>query len=207
MTTSTHPSSPASDESSSAPREAVPNPELLLHHEYDGIQEYDNPLPRWWVLIFWGSFWFAVAYFLAYHVFDRGQSVKAAYEEEVAVVAAERARAALKEKVSEESLAALAANPSVVPAGKEVFALRCTPCHGAEGQGVIGPNLTDNSWIHGKGKLMDIYAVVNEGVAAKGMPAWGQQLKPEDVRKVVAFVASLRGKNLPGKAPEGTPAE
>ena len=70
---------------------------------------------------------------------------------------------------------------------------------------MIGPNLTDNAWIHGAGKLTDIYGVVDGGVAAKGMPAWGRQLTPIELRKVVAFVGTLRGTNVPGKAAEGTP--
>jgi cytochrome c oxidase cbb3-type subunit 3 len=77
-------------------------------------------------------------------------------------------------------------------------------CHGPKGQGVIGPNLTDDYWLHGKASFMDIYAVVNEGVPAKGMPAWGKKLDPVEVAKLAAYVGTLRGTNLPGKAPEGT---
>jgi cytochrome c oxidase cbb3-type subunit III len=87
---------------------------------------------------------------------------------------------------------------------KGLFGLRCAPCHGASGQGLIGPNLTDSAWVHGKGTLTDIYGVVEGGVAAKGMPAWGRQLTPIELRKVVGFVGTLRGTNVPGKAAEGT---
>ncbi|HET9955188.1 MAG TPA: cbb3-type cytochrome c oxidase N-terminal domain-containing protein, partial [Polyangiaceae bacterium] len=211
MSASTHPSvMPSSQAPSSAgsaaghaQAEAHGEEENLLEHEYDGIREYDNPLPRWWVLLFWGSFWFALAYILTFHVFDRAPSVKQSYEAEMRVVAEERAQAALREKVSEESLAKLTG--PAVEAGKGIFQARCVQCHAAEGQGLIGPNLTDNSWIHGQGTLMDIYKTVSEGVLAKGMPAWGLQLRPDELRQVVAFVGSIRGKNVPGKAPEGTP--
>lgn len=208
MSASTHPStSPASEVSASdAPPSRAPaasHSADLLEHEYDGIREYDNPLPRWWVMVFWGSFWFALAYILTFHVFDRAPSVHQSYEAEMREVAAERAKAALNEKVSEESLAKLTG--PALDTGKGIFQMRCTQCHAAEGQGLIGPNLTDNAWIHGNGSLMDVYKTVSEGVAAKGMPAWGLQLRPDELRQVVAFVGSLRGKNVPGKAPEGTP--
>ena len=83
------------------------------------------------------------------------------------------------------------------------FSLRCGPCHGDKAQGLIGPNLTDNAWIHGKGSLTDIFVVVDQGVLAKGMPAWGKQLSPIEVRKLAAFVGTQRGKAVAGKAPEG----
>jgi cytochrome c oxidase cbb3-type subunit III len=80
---------------------------------------------------------------------------------------------------------------------------RCAQCHAEDGRGNIGPNLTDHYWIHGQGKLLDIYEVVHDGVPAKGMPAWSRQLSPAELAKVTAFVGSIRGKNLPGKGPEG----
>jgi len=88
---------------------------------------------------------------------------------------------------------------------KTTFTARCAACHAAEGQGLIGPNLTDDHCIHGEGGLMDIYQVISHGVPTKGMPAWELQLKPIEVRKLAAYVFTLRGKNLPGKAPEGHP--
>jgi cytochrome c oxidase cbb3-type subunit 3 len=116
-----------------------------------------------------------------------------------------QAKQSLAEPVSEESLGKLLANPALMTDAKALFGLRCTPCHGANAQGIIGPNLTDNSWIHGKGTLTDIYGVVEGGVASKGMPAWGRTLTPIELRKVVAYVGTLRGTNVPGKPPEGTP--
>jgi cytochrome c oxidase cbb3-type subunit 3 len=86
-----------------------------------------------------------------------------------------------------------------------IFAQRCVMCHGARGEGGIGPNLTDGSFIHGSGSLLDIYETVNNGVPAKGMPAWSLQLTPMQVSELAALVGTFQGKNLPGKAPEGTP--
>jgi cytochrome c oxidase cbb3-type subunit 3 len=86
---------------------------------------------------------------------------------------------------------------------KALFGLRCGPCHGDRAQGVIGPNLTDSAWLHGTGNLTEIFNVIDQGVLAKGMPAWSRQLSPIEVRKLAAFVGTQRGKNVPGKAPEG----
>jgi len=177
----------------------------LLDHEYDGIREYDNPLPRWWVWMWFGSFVFAIGYFFHYHVSHNGTSVADGYEQDMAEAREAEAKQSLAEPVSEESLGKLMANPALMVDAKAMFGLRCSPCHGANAQGIIGPNLTDNSWIHGKGTLSDIYGVVEGGVAAKGMPAWGRTLTPIELRKVVAFVGTLRGTNVAGKPPEGTP--
>jgi cytochrome c oxidase cbb3-type subunit III len=175
----------------------------LLDHEYDGIREYDNPLPGWWVMSFWASFVFAIGY-VFYYSAGNGVSVADGYATEMTAVRAEQARQALGEKVSEESLAKLMLDSTLMADAKTLFTQRCTPCHGDQAQGVIGPNLTDAHWIHGQGALLDIHTTVSEGVADKGMPAWKMQLTPVQLRELAAFIGSLRGKNLPGKAPEGT---
>ena len=175
----------------------------LLDHEYDGIREYDNPLPGWWVYIFWGSFLFSIGYFFHYHLSGNGVSIASGHESEVAEARRIEAKRALAETVSEEGLNKLMLDAALMNEAKALFSLRCTPCHGDQGQGVIGPNLTDDAWLHGAG-LLDIYKTVSEGVPAKGMPPWRMQLSPVQVRELAAYVGSLRGKNLPGKAPEGT---
>lgn len=180
-----------------------PDDDRLLHHEYDGIQEYDNPMPRWWVWIFWATFWFSLAYLFHYWL-GNGVSVADAYSAEIAVVREREAKAALAENVSEASLSTVMADGSSLEAGKAVFQARCASCHLEKGQGLIGPNLTDDAWIHGHGSLLDIYGTVNAGVLDKGMPAWGRQLSPLELRTVVAFVGSLRGTHVPGKEPQGS---
>lgn len=175
----------------------------LLDHEYDGIREYDNPLPRWWVWIFAGTFWFSLAYFFHFHLSHNGASVAAAYEEDMREARELQAKASLAQPVSEESLGKLMADAALMKDAQALFGLRCGPCHGAKAEGVIGPNLTDSAWIHGQGTLTDIYAVIDQGVLAKGMPAWGKQLSPIEVRKLTAYVGTQRGKSVPGKAPEG----
>lgn len=175
----------------------------LLDHEYDGIREYDNPLPGWWKAIFWGSFVFSLGYFFHYHVSGNGQSVAAAYAEDLERAREDEAKQTLAQPVSEASLGQLMNDAALMSDAKTLFGLRCAPCHGDKAQGLIGPNLTDNAWLHGSGTLSDIYAVINQGVLAKGMPAWGKQLSPIELRKLAAFVGTQRGKSLPGKPPEG----
>ena len=208
MTTSSEHPHPLAVEvaASKAPPRKAPEADLL-DHEYDGIREYDNPLPRWWVWMWALSFVFSVGYFFHYHISHNGTSIADGYEAEMAEAREAEAKQSLAEPVSEESLGKLMANPALMTDAKALFGLRCTPCHGEHAQGIIGPNLTDNSWIHGKGTLTDIYGVVEGGVPAKGMPAWGRQLTPVELRKVVAFVGTLRGQNVPGKPPEGTPLQ
>ncbi len=181
-----------------------PVEDRLLDHSYDGILEYDNPMPRWWVWIFWGTFWFSLAYLFHYWI-GNGQSVTEAYEAEMEIVAKSAAKNALEMKVSEEGLEQVMADPGSVEAGRSVFVAKCASCHKKEGQGDIGPNLTDEYWIHGDGDLMDIYEVIAAGVPAKGMPEWKRQLTPTELRQVVAYVGTLRGKNLSGRPPQGEP--
>jgi cytochrome c oxidase cbb3-type subunit 3 len=175
----------------------------LLDHEYDGIKEYDNPMPRWWVWMFWGSFYFAICYFLWFQVYRKG-SVAEDYEADMRVAREQAAEHDMGAALTEDALEKLMRNAAVMADAKATFTAKCVQCHGQNGIGLIGPNLTDDYWIHGTATLMDIYGVVNEGVPAKGMPTWGKQLARVEVAKLAAYVGTLRGKHLPGKLPEGT---
>jgi len=177
----------------------------LLDHEYDGIQEYDNPMPRWWLYIFWGSIVWAALYWFNVPGIGVGQGRIADYEASVAAAAAEFPPTPEAAPAAEQLLA-MSTDPSALAAGKTVFDAYCVACHAADGGGLIGPNLTDTFWIHG-GAPEQIYATVHDGVLAKGMPAWGQSLKPDEVTAVVAYVISLQGTTPASpKAPEGTAA-
>ncbi len=179
-----------------------PERDLLLDHNYDGIQEYDNPMPRWWVLLFWGTFLFALGYFFHYHLSPNGRGVYDVYEAEMQVAAEQTEKRALAEQVTEESLRELMRQEPMVLAGQAVFQERCVTCHADRGQGKIGPNLTDDYTLHGA-QLMDIYGVVRDGVIEKGMQAWGKTLKPIELRQVVAYVGTLLATHVEGKAPQG----
>jgi cytochrome c oxidase cbb3-type subunit 3 len=173
----------------------------LIDHNYDGIQEYDNPLPRWWVVLFCATIIFSVLYALNVPGVGVGKGRMADYE---ADVAAWKAAHPAPQESSPEELAALAANPQMVEAGKQVFVTNCASCHKPDGGGLIGPNLTDNAWIHG-GTLAEIHKIVVDGVLTKGMPNWGKLLKQDQVDAAVAYVWSIRNTNAPGgKAAEGT---
>ncbi len=180
------------------------NDSNLIEHNYDGIQEYDNPLPRWWVYLFWATIIFSVLYYFNVPGVGVGNGRIANYEKDLADW-----KAAHPQKASEltpEQLAAMVANPAKVAAGKAVFTTNCVSCHRADGGGLIGPNLTDEFWIHG-GTLPEIHKTITEGVLAKGMPNWGKLLKPEQIDNVTAYVASLKGSNPANpKAPEGAPS-
>lgn len=181
-----------------------PDEPRLLDHEYDGIQEYDNPMPRWWLWIFYATIVYSVLYGLNVPGIGPGRGRIADYEAEVAAAGARRADlAAAMPEVTESGLQALAADPAAVTAGRTVYAQMCVACHGPEGGGGIGPNLTDDAWLHG-GSAVAIHTTIAEGVLAKGMPAWGTMLRPEQVDAVTAFVLGLRGTSPPNaKAPEG----
>ncbi len=168
-------------------------------HQHDGIREYDNPLPNWWLAIFIGTIVFGYGYWMHFHVAGTGQGLIAEYQ---AAEAEAARRAAATRPLTDEVLLALAKDPQTTASGEKVFAQNCVACHGAQGEGKIGPNLTDEFWIHG-GKPTDIFGTVNKGWVDKGMPAWGPSLGAERVRAVVAFVLTRRGLNLPGKEPQG----
>jgi cytochrome c oxidase cbb3-type subunit 3 len=177
----------------------------LVEHEVDGIREYDNPLPRWWVYLFNATIVFSAGYLL-YHFFGPGVVVIREYEADMTRLAALRSRLSAAVQIDEGRLAAAYKDAGQVASGRALFESRCASCHGEQGQGLIGPNLTDEYWIHNTaGTLEGIYKVVRDGVPDKGMVAWGKSLKPEQMMQVVAFVASLSGTKPPGpKAPEGT---
>jgi len=177
--------------------------ERLLDHEYDGIREYDNPMPRWWLYIFWGTIVWAVLYWFNVPGIGEGQGRIADYNASVAAAAAAFPAPSATAGPSGAELLAMSKDPAQLAAGKTVFLTNCVACHGPEGGGVIGPNLTDAFWIHG-GAPEAIYHTVNGGVLPKGMPAWGQVLHPEQVTAVVAYVISLQGSTPANpKAPDG----
>jgi cytochrome c oxidase cbb3-type subunit III len=155
----------------------------LMGHadEADGIEEYDNPLPDWWLGLFWFTIIWAVGYSLHYHVIaDRSQEKHLAAE-----MAAADAR--WPEQVSAPDLVEI--TPEAVAAGQPVYAQNCAPCHGADLEGVIGPGFLDDEWIHG-GTASDVLRVIREGVLDKGMVAWQGILPPEQIANVAAYILS-----------------
>ena len=195
-------------ESGPPPTPGVPmvtKEEPLFDHTYDGIQEYDNPMPRWWVWIFWATIVYSAIYLLNVVPFvGEGKGRLAQYGEDVS--AAEKKYASARgprPAPSDDALHALAADAGAREQGKALYMTNCMPCHRADAGGVIGPNLTDDYWIHG-GAPADIHRTIASGVLDKGMPAWAQVLKPGDVDRVAAYVISVHGtKPADPKAPQG----
>ena len=174
----------------------------LLPHAQDGIEEYDNPLPGWWVWIFWATIVFSVGYW-AYYQVGPGPSVVAVYEAEMREVAARQPATPAAGAMTDQALLALGKNSGALAKGKEIFSTRCMPCHGDRGQGIVGPNLTDDYWLHG-GRPSEIYHTITEGVPEKGMVPWKSQFSPEEIAAVTAYVLTLHGTHPPNpKPPEG----
>lgn len=180
----------------------------MLDHEYDGIREYDNPLPGWWSAIFIGSFVFAVCYGFYFHVANWGASPAERY---TAALDDYKGKKDLRDRaeamnVSEQTLARNTEDPKQVARGAEIYKGRCASCHADDGRGLIGPNLTDFSQLHGTTR-MDLYTTISKGVPGTAMLAWGEQMPQTDILSVATFVVTLRGLNIAGKEPQGAPVE
>lgn len=254
--------------------------DVLIDHDYDGIQELDNDLPSWLMYLFYVTIVFAAGYLLYYHVFGVGPTSAEEYQQAMgmkapvematkerggigyqslwktqAVDVTPKLEAQFKdyigEDVSFENLIAeammrgneegveklkaqfpdiwdrLTAGIPVVPkveepeetldfadvepltdsanlaAGEDIFIKNCVVCHGKNGEGLIGPNVTDNYWIHG-GRYQDIIRTINLGVPAKGMIAWNRTLTQEQIDQVGSYMLTLQGTDPPNaKAPQG----
>jgi len=175
----------------------------LLEHNYDGIQEYDNPLPRWWVALFWLTIAFSPFYVLFYHAGPGKLAIEAYNEDMIAYYDLQAQQFLAMGEITEDMLHGLTDDDAMMAGAQQLFVAKCAQCHGSSGEGGIGPNLTDDYWLHG-GKLVDIFNTVTEGVPAKGMMSWKTQLRPAELLSVAAFVGMLRGSTPPGsKAPQG----
>jgi len=177
---------------------------LIIPHEYDGIQELNNPTPGWFMYLFYATMIFAAGYLLIYHVFGVGQLQYDEYKTEMAVAAKEKAAFLAKsaDKVDENTVK-LTTDAGVLAAGKSIFQERCAACHGNNAQGMVGPNLTDDYWLHGN-KINDLFKTIKYGVQSKGMPTWESQLTPKQISNVANYIKSLHGSNPANpKEPQG----
>ncbi|WP_439880111.1 c-type cytochrome [Pontibacter sp. MBLB2868] len=175
--------------------------EIHSNHDFDGIQEYDNDLPPWWKYMFYASIVFGIGYMLHFHVFRTGALQTEEYEMEMQQAALFAAKNADDPNAvtNYEALTDAAALES----GKSIFATNCAACHGQEGQGVVGPNLTDEYWLHG-GDVNDIFKTVKFGVPAKGMVPWQGKLTKDQILEVSSYILSLKGSNpANAKEPQG----
>lgn len=165
-------------------------------HEYDGIEEADNALPTWWLATFFGAIAFAVLYWTFGQIWHAVPTAEETYSADMA------ARLTSGGVMTDEALATLSEDASTVALGRRTFEANCVACHGDHAQGNIGPNLTDDHWLHG-GEPTSIYTTVRDGVGTRGMPTWGPVLGDRALQCVVAYVLTLRDTNVPGRPPEG----
>jgi cytochrome c oxidase cbb3-type subunit 3 len=167
--------------------------EVMTDHEYDGIRELDNNLPPWWVWMFYVTIIFAFVYLIYYHVLPYGMSQEEQYVAEVEQAEADRqAFLAQAKNLVDENTVEFLADASDLNKGKAIFTELCQQCHAADGGGGVGPNLTDQYWIHG-GSIQDIFKTVKYGVPTKGMISWESQLRPVQMAQVSSYIQTLQG--------------
>lgn len=183
---------------------------IMTDHDYDGIQELDNSLPPWWKYGFYFTIVWAVVYLAYFHVTNNGPSSAQEYKNELAQaeieMAAYRAKAA---NLIDETNVVLLTEAADIEKGKATFTAQCVACHGAFGEGKVGPNLTDQYWKHG-GDIKDLFKTIKMGVPGTGMKSWKTDLNPTAMAQVASYILTLQGTNPAGaKAAEGelyTPA-
>jgi cytochrome c oxidase cbb3-type subunit III len=174
----------------------------LTDHAYDGIQEYDNPLPGWWKALFIGSVVYSFGYLLWYHTGNVDRTLEAQYQ-----AASEALMRIQFEKIGELTgdeitLVKYANEEDWLKVGAGVYRTNCISCHGRNGEGSVGPNLTDELYKYVR-KPEDVFAIINKGAGNGAMPAWASRLGINERVLVSSYVMSLRGKNLDGKAADG----
>jgi len=178
--------------------------DIVIEHAYDGIQELNNPVPAWFNFLFYGTILFGVAYLFYYYIAGYGLNQDQLYQAEMTRSAEEKAIYLQKSAnaVDENSVKADNAAP-VIESGKTIFSANCAVCHGPTGGGLIGPNLTDEFWLHGGG-INNIFKTIKYGVPAKGMVSWEKTLTPKQISEVANYILSLEGSKPAGaKAPQG----
>jgi len=179
--------------------------DILLDHNYDGIRELDNHLPPWWKWLFYLTMVWSVIYLLVYHVFDVLPSSDQEYNNEIVrAEAAIEARRATMTDLFDETNVELTTEAGSLDNGATIFGRQCAVCHQADGGGNVGPNMTDQYWIHG-GDIKDLYRTIRYGVPEKGMISWESQLSPGDMRDVASYILVRLQGTTPAnpKAPEG----
>ncbi len=173
--------------------------DIMLDHNYDGIKELDNNLPPWWKYGFYVTIVFSIVYMVHYHITGSGKLQKAEYEEQLA-----EAKIQLEEyqkkaaNLIDESNVTLLSDKEGLAAGQKIFMENCKACHGAGGEGGVGPNFADDYWIHG-GSIKDVFKTVKFGWPEKGMKSWQQDLSAKQMQEVSSYIKSLRGTNPPNQ--------
>ena len=177
--------------------------EVATDHNYDGIIELDNSLPPWWVYMFYGTIIFAITYMIYFTYFD-GPTQQMEYDTEVAQ-AIQKKNEFLKKTAAlvDETSVLILTDATALAKGKSGYITKCAACHGMNGEGLVGPNLTDDYWIHGGG-IKDIFKTIKYGWPEKGMISWESQITPMEMQQISSFIITIKGTNPANpKAPQG----
>lgn len=178
--------------------------DVELDHDFDGIKELNNPIPVWFNFLFYGTIVVAFIYFLAYHVFDAAPLQAKEYETELKVAEVSKQEYIKKagNLIDENSVTMLTDNAKIAE-GAKVYTAKCAVCHGDKGEGKVGPNLTDEYWLHG-GDVKSIFKTIKYGVPSKGMVAWQNSMNGAQMQELASYILTLQGTNPPGaKEPQG----
>lgn len=178
--------------------------QMDLGHNYDGIRELDNKLPPWWLYGFYATIIFAGIYMWRYHVSHSAPSSEQEYQ--IAMAKAEQQKEEYLKKSAanvDENTVKLLTNSADLQAGGTVYQSSCAACHGKAGEGMVGPNLTDEYWLHG-GSIKDVFKTIKYGVPEKGMKSWKEDFSPKQLAQLTSYIKSLKGTNPPnGKEKQG----
>ncbi len=181
--------------------------DVELDHDFDGIKELNNPIPVWFNFLFYGTIVVAFIYFLAYHVFDAAPLQAKEYETELKVAEVSKQEYIKKagNLIDENSVTMLTDNAKIAE-GAKVYTAKCAVCHGDKGEGKVGPNLTDEYWLHG-GDVKSIFKTIKYGVPSKGMVAWQNSMNGAQMQELASYILTLQGTNPAGaKEPQGEKA-
>lgn len=178
--------------------------DILMDHNYDGIRELDNNLPPWWKYGFYITIVFAVIYMYYFHVSHSGDLQIAEYNNEMKKAEADIAEyMKTAANMVDETNVKLLTDAENIAKGKDLFMDNCSACHGRQGQGQVGPNLTDDYWVHG-GSIKDIFKTIKYGYPDKGMKSWKEEIGPAQIASIASFIKSIHGTNPAGaKAQQG----
>lgn len=178
--------------------------DLIIEHAYDGIHELNNPVPGWFNFLFYGTILFGIGYLFYYYIGGYGLNQDQLYQAEITKSIEDKAIYLQKSaNAVDESNVKLDNSAPVLESGKSIFTGNCAVCHGPTGGGLIGPNLTDEFWIHGGG-INNVFKTIKYGVPEKGMVSWEKTLSPKQISEVANYILSLEGTKPAGaKAPQG----
>lgn len=178
--------------------------DIMLDHEYDGIRELDNDLPPWWKYGFYATIVFAFVYLIHYHVFQTGKLQLAEYNTSIEVASIAKAEFEKKNASNvNENNVTLLTDKEEIAKGSSIYMENCVACHGKLGEGGVGPNLTDDYWMHG-GSLKDVFKSIKYGWPDKGMKSWQADLSPVMIHQITSFIKTLDGtKPANGKEKQG----